>query len=80
MLGRVVTSLSKVREMPLSSKQMGNRTNKITNVEGRVVFDVMQVSEFYPVIVLVFVSFSITLLFSSNVLAFGTTYKIQNFI
>ncbi|VBB31786.1 unnamed protein product [Acanthocheilonema viteae] len=43
MLGRVPSSLSKVREMPLSSKQMGNRTNKITNVEGRVVFDVIQV-------------------------------------
>ncbi|MCP9257910.1 DNA polymerase [Dirofilaria immitis] len=42
MLGRVLRSLSKVREMPLSSKQMGNRTNKVTNVEGRVVFDVFQ--------------------------------------
>ncbi|EJW70552.1 hypothetical protein WUBG_18541, partial [Wuchereria bancrofti] len=42
MLGRIPNSLSKVREMPLSSKQMGNRTNKITNVEGRVIFDVIQ--------------------------------------
>ncbi|VDK85190.1 unnamed protein product, partial [Onchocerca ochengi] len=43
MLGRIPSSLSKVREMPLSSKQIGNRTNKVTNVEGRVVFDVFQV-------------------------------------
>ncbi|OZC07811.1 DNA polymerase [Onchocerca flexuosa] len=43
MLGRIPSSLSKVREMPLSSKQIGNRTNKVTNVEGRVVFDVIQV-------------------------------------
>lgn len=46
MFGRIPSSLSKVREMPLSSKQMGNRTNKVTNVEGRVVFDVFQVSWF----------------------------------
>lgn len=43
MLGRIPSSLSKVREMPLSSKQMGNRMNKVTNIEGRVVFDVFQV-------------------------------------
>uniref|UniRef100_A0A915CHF5 DNA polymerase n=1 Tax=Parascaris univalens TaxID=6257 RepID=A0A915CHF5_PARUN len=43
MLGRVSSSMSKVREMPLSSKQMGNRTNKYTSLEGRVIFDVMQV-------------------------------------
>ncbi|VDK50728.1 unnamed protein product [Anisakis simplex] len=43
MLGRIPSSLSKVREMPISSKQMGNRTNKCTNMEGRVTFDVMQV-------------------------------------
>ncbi|VDN05380.1 unnamed protein product [Thelazia callipaeda] len=42
-LGRIPSSLSKVREMPISSKQMGSRTNKITNVEGRVVFDVFQI-------------------------------------
>lgn len=29
--------------MPLSSRQMGNRTNRITNMEGRVIFDVFQV-------------------------------------
>uniref|UniRef100_A0A9J2Q409 DNA polymerase n=1 Tax=Ascaris lumbricoides TaxID=6252 RepID=A0A9J2Q409_ASCLU len=43
MLGRVPSSLSKVRDMPVSSKQMGNRTNKYTSMEGRVIFDVMQV-------------------------------------
>ncbi|VDM39048.1 unnamed protein product [Toxocara canis] len=43
MLGRIPSSLSKVRETPISSKQMGNRTNKYTNMEGRVCFDVMQV-------------------------------------
>lgn len=55
MLGRIPSSLSKVREMPLSSKQMGNRTNKVTNVEGRVVFDVIQVSWF----MLIFMSIAI---------------------
>lgn len=44
MLGRVLNTLSKVREMPLSSRQMGNRNNKMTNVDGRVIFDVIQVN------------------------------------
>lgn len=56
MLGRVPSSLSKVRDMPVSSKQMGNRTNKYTSMEGRVIFDVMQVV--HPCIFFVFESFS----------------------
>ncbi|MFH4977002.1 hypothetical protein AB6A40_003711 [Gnathostoma spinigerum] len=40
-LGRVKNIASKVRELPLASKQMGNRVVKQTNFEGRVVFDVL---------------------------------------
>uniref|UniRef100_A0A1I7RME4 DNA polymerase delta catalytic subunit n=1 Tax=Bursaphelenchus xylophilus TaxID=6326 RepID=A0A1I7RME4_BURXY len=41
--GRVRDQISKVREATLSSAQMGTRTNKITTIDGRIVFDVFQV-------------------------------------
>ena len=42
-LGRVKDRPSKIRDAALQSKQMGNRVNKSTNMEGRVQFDVLQV-------------------------------------
>uniref|UniRef100_A0A914WX73 DNA polymerase delta catalytic subunit n=1 Tax=Plectus sambesii TaxID=2011161 RepID=A0A914WX73_9BILA len=42
-LGRVKDRPSKIRDAALQSKQMGNRVNKQTNIEGRVQFDVLQV-------------------------------------
>ncbi|KAK0415726.1 hypothetical protein QR680_012088 [Steinernema hermaphroditum] len=42
-LGRIEKTPSKVRETTLQSKQMGNRTMKSVNMEGRITFDVLQV-------------------------------------
>jgi hypothetical protein len=42
-LGRDMNRQSTVRQMNVQSKQMGNRVNKITNIEGRVVFDLLVV-------------------------------------
>lgn len=42
-LGRISSSVTKARDQQLSSKQMGSRVNKTINMEGRVVFDVLQV-------------------------------------
>ncbi|TMS36319.1 hypothetical protein L596_003510 [Steinernema carpocapsae] len=42
-LGRILKTPSKVRESTLQSKQMGNRTIKNVNMEGRIIFDVLQV-------------------------------------
>ena len=35
---------SKVKEAIFQSKQMGRRENKVINIEGRVQFDLLQVS------------------------------------
>ena len=41
-LGRIKDIPSLVRESMLQSKQMGNRKNKTTNMEGRVQIDLLQ--------------------------------------
>jgi DNA polymerase delta subunit 1 len=43
-LGRVKKIRSVVKEAMIQSKQMGKRENKIINMEGRVIFDLLQVS------------------------------------
>lgn len=43
-LSRIKTSQCKVRDAALQSKQMGNRVNKLTSMEGRTIFDVLQVT------------------------------------
>uniref|UniRef100_A0A0N5BA09 DNA polymerase n=1 Tax=Strongyloides papillosus TaxID=174720 RepID=A0A0N5BA09_STREA len=42
-LGRISTVVTKARDQQLASKQMGARVNKSINMEGRVIFDVLQV-------------------------------------
>ena len=43
-LGRIRDIQSKVKEAMFQSKQMGKRENKVINTEGRVQFDLLQVS------------------------------------
>lgn len=43
-LGRVRVMKSVMRDLNFQSKQMGRRENKIINMEGRVQFDLLQVS------------------------------------
>ena len=43
-LGRVTNVKSTIRDTMLQSKQMGRRENKVINIEGRVQFDLYQVS------------------------------------
>lgn len=43
-LGRVRGSKSVLRDLNFQSKQMGRRENKTINMEGRVQFDLLQVS------------------------------------
>jgi len=43
-LGRVRGIKSVMRDLNFQSKQMGRRENKIINMEGRVQFDLLQVS------------------------------------
>ena len=43
-LGRVQGIKSVLRDSNFQSKQMGRRENKVMNMEGRVQFDVLQVS------------------------------------
>ena len=43
LLGRVDKSPCRIRDAQLSSKQMGNRVNKLIVIEGRIIFDVLQV-------------------------------------
>ena len=43
-LGRIKDMRSTIRESMLQSRQMGKRENKIINIEGRVQFDLLQVS------------------------------------
>ena len=44
-LGRIRHIKSVIKESTIQSKQMGKRENKIINLEGRVMFDLLQVSE-----------------------------------
>ncbi|XGW07230.1 hypothetical protein V3C99_017062 [Haemonchus contortus] len=43
MLGRQQNRASNVRDVSISSKQMGSRVNKSIDIHGRVIFDVLQV-------------------------------------
>lgn len=43
-LGRVRNSKSVLKDLNFQSKQMGRRENKTINMEGRVQFDLLQVS------------------------------------
>ena len=43
-LGRIKDIRSVIKESTLQSKQMGRRENKVVNMEGRVQFDLFQVS------------------------------------
>ena len=43
-LGRLKDVRSTLRETVLQSRQMGKRENKVINIEGRVQFDLLQVS------------------------------------
>ncbi|KAH7714423.1 DNA polymerase delta catalytic subunit, partial [Aphelenchoides avenae] len=43
LLGRLRTTQCRIRDMTMQSRQMGNRTNKQTSMEGRIVFDVLQI-------------------------------------
>jgi len=45
-LGRVRNMKSVMRESNFQSKQMGRRENKTINMEGRVQFDLLQVSTY----------------------------------
>jgi hypothetical protein len=42
-VSRIKGSACKQRDSTLQSKQMGNRTNRISTIDGRIVFDVLQV-------------------------------------
>lgn len=42
-LGRIQNKASTIREAMIQSKQMGRRENKYCNIEGRVVFDLLQI-------------------------------------
>ncbi|XP_014787230.1 DNA polymerase delta catalytic subunit [Octopus bimaculoides] len=42
-LGRIRNQRSVIKESTIQSKQMGKRENKIINIEGRVMFDLLQV-------------------------------------
>ena len=49
-LGRIQGIKSVLRDSNFQSKQMGRRENKIMNMEGRVQFDLLQVSaDTFPV-------------------------------
>ncbi|KAI1717410.1 DNA polymerase family B domain-containing protein [Ditylenchus destructor] len=41
-LSRVKSNMCRIRDASLQSKQMGNRVNKLISMEGRIVFDVLQ--------------------------------------
>lgn len=43
-LGRIRGARSTIREAMTQSKQMGRRENKFVNIDGRVQFDLLQVS------------------------------------
>ena len=43
-LGRIKDVPSIIKEKVIQSKQMGKRENKVINIEGRVQFDLLQVS------------------------------------
>lgn len=43
MIGRVINSPCRIRDATMQSKQMGNRVNKLIVIEGRIIFDVLQV-------------------------------------
>uniref|UniRef100_A0A914XXN2 DNA polymerase delta catalytic subunit n=1 Tax=Panagrolaimus superbus TaxID=310955 RepID=A0A914XXN2_9BILA len=43
LLGRVKNSACRIRDAQVQSKQMGNRVNKLIVIEGRIIFDVLQV-------------------------------------
>ncbi|KAE9553813.1 hypothetical protein FO519_002983 [Halicephalobus sp. NKZ332] len=43
LLGRVDKSPCRIRDAQLSSKQLGSRVNKLIVIEGRIIFDVLQV-------------------------------------
>ena len=43
LLGRVKNSACRIRDAQVQSKQMGNRVNKLIVIDGRIIFDVLQV-------------------------------------
>ena len=45
---------SVIRDSSFQSRQMGRRDNKIVNIEGRVTFDLLQVSSTFGILVFVF--------------------------
>lgn len=48
-LSRVKANPCRIRDAQIQSKQMGNRVNKLISMEGRIVFDVLQVKNLFIV-------------------------------